>query len=132
MFKVDPSWQPIINKAINNLDDTYLEFLQENQEYFPSKSDFLNAFKTLPLQKTKYIKPSIADKALLCKKHFHLLKDDKNEKQCVNLTKKHFGYYLKGFSRATEWRVKFMNSSSTQEIENLLDELINYCDNYLE
>ena len=55
MFSVDKSWQAIVNKALNNLDDNYLNFLQENQEYFPVKTDFLNAFKTLPLNKTKYI-----------------------------------------------------------------------------
>jgi len=55
MFKVDSSWQKIINKALNNLDDSYLEFLQKDKEYFPNKTNFLNAFKTLKLQDTKYI-----------------------------------------------------------------------------
>jgi len=55
MFKVDSSWQKIINKALNNLDDSYLEFLQKDKEYFPNKHNFLNAFKTLKLQDTKYI-----------------------------------------------------------------------------
>jgi len=55
MFKVDKSWQGIINKALNNLDDSYLGFLQKDESYFPSKKNFLNAFKTLPLNKTKYI-----------------------------------------------------------------------------
>lgn len=55
MFKVHKSWQTVINSALNNLDDDYLEFLQQNQEYFPNQSNFLNAFKTLPKDKTKYI-----------------------------------------------------------------------------
>jgi len=55
MFSVDDSWQTIINKSLNNLDDNYLDFLQQNEEYFPNQSNFLNAFKTLPLHKTKYI-----------------------------------------------------------------------------
>jgi len=55
MFKVDSSWQGIINKALNNLDDSYLEFLQNDKEYFPNKTNFLNAFKTLKLEDTKYI-----------------------------------------------------------------------------
>ena len=55
MFKVDSSWQGIINKALNNLDDSYLEFLQNDKEYFPDKTNFLNAFKTLSLKNTKYI-----------------------------------------------------------------------------
>jgi len=79
------------------------------------------------LENKQYTEPSILDKALLCKKHFNLLKEDKNEIQCVNLTKKHFGYYLKGFRKASEWRVKFMGSSNIEEIENLLEKLIEYC-----
>jgi len=55
MFKVDSSWQGIINKALNNLDDSYLEFLQNDKEYFPNKANLLNAFKTLSLKNTKYI-----------------------------------------------------------------------------
>ena len=55
MFKVDSSWQGIINKALNNLDDSYLDFLQNDKEYFPNKTNFLNAFKTLSLKDTKYI-----------------------------------------------------------------------------
>jgi len=55
MFKVDTSWQAIINNALNNLDDSYLEFLQNDKEYFPNQDNFLNAFKTLTLQDTKYI-----------------------------------------------------------------------------
>jgi len=55
MFKVDSSWQGIINKALNNLDDSYLEFLQNDKDYFPNKTNFLNAFKTLSLKDTKYI-----------------------------------------------------------------------------
>jgi len=55
MFEVHESWQGIINRALNNLDDSYLEFLQNNQDYFPNQDNFLNAFKTLPLDKTKYI-----------------------------------------------------------------------------
>ena len=84
------------------------------------------------LNDKQYKDPSIVDKAMLCKEHFELLKDDKNETQCVNLTKKHFGYYLKGFSKASEWRVKFMNSSSINEVEDLLNKLIIYCRNQSE
>lgn len=55
MFEVHPSWQTIINRAFKNLDNSYLKFLEKNNEYFPPKDIFLNAFKTLPLDKTKYI-----------------------------------------------------------------------------
>ena len=66
----------------------------------------------------------------MCKKHFDLLKENKNETQCVNLSKKHFSYYLKGFNKASEWRVKFMKANNVAEVEFLLDELVQYGANY--
>ena len=69
---------------------------------------------------------TIADRAKMCKIHFDLLKKDKYEKQCVNLSKKHFGYYLKGFSGATQWRKRFMVAEYIEEIELLLNELNQY------
>ena len=44
----------------------------------------------------EYKEPSLLDRANLCKKHFFLLKEDKHEKVCVNLSK-HFSWYLKVF-----------------------------------
>lgn len=55
MFKVHESWQNIINASLNNLDDSYLNFLQEDKKYFPNQQNFLNAFKTMSLNQTKYI-----------------------------------------------------------------------------
>jgi len=52
---IDPSWKDIINNSLSKLDPSYLRFLEENKGYFPNKENFLNAFKTLPLEKTKYI-----------------------------------------------------------------------------
>ena len=60
------------------------------------------------------------------------MKDAKNETQCVNLSKKHFGYYLKGFNKASDWRIKFMKANNVNEVEELLDELIKYGENYTE
>ena len=77
------------------------------------------------------MEPSLIERASICKTHFDLLKEDKNEVQCVNLTKKHFGYYLKGFNKASEWRVKFMRSKNISEVEDLLKELIEYCSNQI-
>lgn len=55
MVEVDSSWQSIVNNALNHLDDDYLTFLKNDTDYFPDKNNFLNAFKTLPKEKTKYI-----------------------------------------------------------------------------
>lgn len=55
MFDTNNSWDKIVKKALNHLDDSYLDFLMKNEGYFPKEENFLNAFKTLPLEKTKYI-----------------------------------------------------------------------------
>jgi len=64
---------------------------------------------------------TLKDRFELCKKHYELLKKDKSENICLNLTKKHFSWYLKGFNGASEWRKKFMYCNSINEVENNLD-----------
>ena len=63
---------------------------------------------------------TLKDRFELCKKHYELLKKDKSENICLNLTKKHFSWYLKGFNGASEWRKKFMYCNSIKEVENNL------------
>ena len=82
------------------------------------------------LQGNIYKQPTLKEKTLLCKKHFNLLKEAKNETQCVNLSKKHFGYYLKGFNKASDWRIKFMKTANIEEVENLIDALVEFGENY--
>jgi uracil-DNA glycosylase len=52
---IDASWREILQNSLSALDDEYLEFLKNDKNYFPDRENFLNAFKTLPLDKTKYI-----------------------------------------------------------------------------
>jgi|TARA_B110000467_G_scaffold154755_1_gene166328 tRNA-dihydrouridine synthase B len=68
--------------------------------------------------------PTLMDRAEMCKIHFDLLREDKHEKLCVNLSKKHFSWYLKGFPGAAEWRSKFVRSENINEIETHLHELL--------
>ncbi len=49
------SWESILEKAYSMLDIEYRSFLENNKNYFPSSSNYLNAFKTLPRQNVKYI-----------------------------------------------------------------------------
>jgi uracil-DNA glycosylase len=55
LIEVHPSWQKIIQKCYDKLDIKYREFLEKDVGYFPNFDNFLNAFKTLPLEKTRYI-----------------------------------------------------------------------------
>jgi len=49
------SWETLLAKAHASLDEEYQRFLEENEDYFPSKAHYFNAFKTLPKDKVKYI-----------------------------------------------------------------------------
>ena len=69
---------------------------------------------------------TLKERVEICKKHYRLLKEDKNDHVCLNLTKKHFSWYLKGFNGAAEWRKKFMYSTSTEEVEKHLKDFEKY------
>ena len=59
----------------------------------------------------------------ICEKHFQLLLKYKEERVCLNLTKKHFSWYLKGFKNASSWRKKILTSSSLENVISVLDEM---------
>jgi len=48
-------WEADLQKAYASLDAGYRDFLEHDKSYFPSSSDYFNAFKTLPRAKVKYI-----------------------------------------------------------------------------
>ena len=55
-----------------------------------------------------------------CINHYNLLKENKEERVCVNLTKKHFSWYLKGFKNASDWRKRILFSKDINEIEDAI------------
>ena len=69
--------------------------------------------------------PKLSERITMCRRHFQLLKEDKNERLCVNMAKKHFSYYLKGFDGASGWRKLFMKTTNPEEINQLLEEIQN-------
>ena len=48
-------WQEILQRAYESLEPEYRTFLETDASYFPSSSQYLNAFTTLPRHKVKYI-----------------------------------------------------------------------------
>tara|TARA_Y100000588_G_scaffold382068_1_gene468842 strand:- start:64 stop:1035 length:972 start_codon:yes stop_codon:yes gene_type:complete len=70
----------------------------------------------------------VSDILKVCVHHYELLKENREERICVNLTKKHFSWYLKGFKNASNWRKKILFSNNIEEIEesirNMNKELI--------
>ena len=65
----------------------------------------------------------ISDILEVCVKHFHLLKENREDRVCVNLTKKHFSWYLKGFENASYWRKRILFSKDISKIEETIDEM---------
>jgi len=49
------SWDGVLSKAYESLDYAYRRFLEEDINYFPTKENYFNAFKTLPKECVKYI-----------------------------------------------------------------------------
>ena len=49
------SWDGLLSKAYESLDYEYRRFLEEDKNYFPTKENYFNAFKTLPKESVKYI-----------------------------------------------------------------------------
>ncbi len=68
---------------------------------------------------------TLEEKIRICHTHFQLLKKEKNPFLCLNLTKKHFSWYLRGFPGAGMWRKRFVTSQSVEEVEGLLEEFLN-------
>lgn len=54
-MKIHQSWRDIIHNAYSALQVDYRVFLETDKGYFPDYDNFLNAFKTLPLDNTKAI-----------------------------------------------------------------------------
>ena len=67
--------------------------------------------------------PDLTEVAQVCRDHFDLLLADKSEQLAVNLTKKHFSWYLRGLAGAATWRKQLMACDSTGQIAALLEEL---------
>jgi uracil-DNA glycosylase len=51
----DTTWQPLLKEAFEAFEPHYLDYLRKDRNYFPDKENMLNAFKTLPLDRTRYI-----------------------------------------------------------------------------
>ena len=120
---------PVIgNGDVKNIDD-YIKILEEtkcdavmigraalgNPWIFKHISHYNNKKKKMIIE--------ISDILEVCVKHFNLLKENREERVCVNLTKKHFSWYLKGFKNAASWRKKILFSKDISEIENTIDSM---------
>ncbi len=68
-------------------------------------------------------KPSIAERLNLCRKHFYLALQYKNEKQAVLEMRKHYKPYFKDIKNFKETRMRLLTCNKIEEIENLFSEI---------
>ena len=61
-------------------------------------------------------KISILDKVEMCQRHFDLLLNDKGKHWGMNLMRKHFGWYIRGFSGASRFRKALVTAASIEEM----------------
>jgi len=71
------------------------------------------------------INPDLSQIINIAHKHFLMLTDYYNNSLSVNLSKKHFNYYFKGFNGASYWRKQFMKIKNADEIFSLLHQMEN-------
>ena len=69
---------------------------------------------------------SLISIASMCKEHFELLVNDKGNSTGMNLMRKHFSNYLKGFPKASIFRQKLVTADSYESMVLELKAFENY------
>ena len=65
---------------------------------------------------------TVQDRLDICIYHLELLRKNKNPHLALNLTKKHFSWYIKGFNNAVSWRTKFLRAQSHEEVDTIMND----------
>ena len=75
------------------------------------------------LQGKKVTEPSAEDRVKLCKRHFDLLLENRGLRRGLYLMRKHFGWYIKGFPGAANYRTRLVTTKSIEIANNILNEI---------
>ncbi len=67
--------------------------------------------------------PSTDERIAMCKRHLDLLLESRGEHIGINLMRKQFGWYIKGFPDASSLRQSLVMAVDKEEMEKLLDEI---------
>lgn len=67
--------------------------------------------------------PSVEDRVKLCKRHFDLILQSRGEHRGPYLMRKHFGWYIKGFPGAADYRTRLVKANSIEIANNILKEI---------
>jgi tRNA-dihydrouridine synthase B len=67
--------------------------------------------------------PSVEKKVELCKRHFNLILESRGTKKGLYLMRKHFGWYIKGFPGAADYRTRLVTAKSIEIAKDILNEI---------
>ena len=68
--------------------------------------------------------PTVRERVALCKRHFDLLLESRGTRKGLYLMRKHFGWYIKGFPRAADFRIRLVAAESIDSAKSILDEIV--------
>jgi len=68
--------------------------------------------------------PTVEEKVTLCKRHFNLILQSRGTKKGLYLMRKHFGWYIKGFPGAADYRIRLVTAKSIEVANDILNEII--------
>jgi tRNA-dihydrouridine synthase B len=76
------------------------------------------------LQGEKVVEPSVEDRVNLCKRHFELILNSRGIHRGLYLMRKHFGWYIKGFPGAADYRTRLVTAKNIEIAKNILNEIL--------
>ena len=67
--------------------------------------------------------PLVEDRISMCRRHLNLLVENRGERVGLNLMRKHFGWYIKNFPGAGEFRKELVTAPDSKTARKKLDKL---------
>jgi len=67
--------------------------------------------------------PFISDRISTCRRHLNLLVENRGERIGLNLMRKHFGWYIKGFPGAGEFRKELVSAPDSKTVLEKLEDI---------
>ena len=68
--------------------------------------------------------PTLEDKVNCCRQHFIKMIEWHGERIAVNLMKKHFGWYIRGFQKSSTIRKALVSAQNQDTIISILDAIV--------
>jgi len=72
----------------------------------------------------KIVEPTIQERVTLCQRHFELILQTRGAKRGLYFMCKHFGWYIKGFPDAANFRTKLVQAKSIEFANQILKEIL--------